>query len=571
MILFEKRGDEMRKKPLFLFFTLSFFLSSVSLVFASGIEVESRITKVTVYPDSALVSRVAAVQLNPGDYQIIFTGLVPQLDENSIRVSGSGNAKVKILGAQLKKDFQEKPADEEVEKLTRELEALTDARRRLGDEREAVLEERRFVSSLKFYAQDELPKEMARKMPSVKEVSDLARYMTETLKNNAGQIQEIDLKIREIDRKISLLQRKLGEFSQPTQLKRGIGVNVSVEKAGGLTLEISYLVFGASWAPLYDARAEFDQQKVEVISYGLVRQVTGEDWKDVELTLSTSRPTRSGRLPDITSWFVRPYEPPQVLRRKDKMVAMADMEMLEEAKGFGPMAAQPALNALTKEEPAQMSYAQSAQTALSLSYKIRTKASVKSDGSEERLPIFSQQLKAEFKYAAYPKVSSLAYLRAHVTNALDLQMLPGRVNVFLDNEYVGASQVPLIGPGETFDLSLGVDESVKVKREILEKKVDETLLGNIPSSVKRVDFKYKITLENYKSRKIILEFFESLPVPQDDRIKVKIDSPSIPVKDKDWKDQLGVWRWEIGLEPRAKKEVYFSYSVEFPKSMRVEV
>jgi uncharacterized protein (TIGR02231 family) len=135
---------------------------------------------------------------------------------------------------------------------------------------------------------------------------------------------------------------------------------------------------------------------------------------------------------------------------------------------------------------------------------------------------------------------------------------------------VGTSSIDNIGPGEEFDLYLGVDENVKVKREQIEKKVDDVLIAGIPASNRRTTFKYKTTIENYKKRKIKIIFFEAMPVSEDERIKVKVTSVSLEPKEKDWKDRKGIWRWELELEPKEKKEILYTFSIEHPRNMQVE-
>jgi len=144
------------------------------------------------------------------------------------------------------------------------------------------------------------------------------------------------------------------------------------------------------------------------------------------------------------------------------------------------------------------------------------------------------------------------------------------MNIFLEGDFVGTSSIDNIGPGEEFDLYLGVDENVKVKRECLEKKVDDVLIAGIPSPTRRTTFKYKTTIENYKNKKIKVLFFEAMPVSEDERIKVKIANVSLEPKEKDWKDRKGVWKWELELEPKQKQEIFYTFSVEHPRDMQVE-
>ncbi|MGB5107525.1 MAG: DUF4139 domain-containing protein [Candidatus Zixiibacteriota bacterium] len=48
----------------------------------------------------------------------------------------------------------------------------------------------------------------------------------------------------------------------------------------------------ATWSPSYDA-CLLDSNRVEISYFAQVVQRTGEDWNDVELTLSTAQPNRA--------------------------------------------------------------------------------------------------------------------------------------------------------------------------------------------------------------------------------------------------------------------------------------
>lgn len=179
-------------------------------------------------------------------------------------------------------------------------------------------------------------------------------------------------------------------------------------------------------------------------------------------------------------------------------------------------------------------------------------------------------MSAEFEYSSYPRVSPFAYLGSRVTNSKGLQLLAGRVNIFLEGDFVGFSGIGNIAPSEEFDLYLGIDENVKVKRELLEKKVDETLIAGIPSRTKKTTFKYKLTVENYKSKKIKVKLFEAIPVSEDDRIKIKINEISLEPDKEDWEDRSGIWLWELELDTQQKQEIFYTFTVEHPRDMLVE-
>lgn len=535
-------------------------LCLITYVFASEINADSRISEVTVYPDSALITRIASLKLNPGEYKVIFADIIPEIDENSLRVSSSRGAEVKLFGAQLKREFLEEAPVERVKQLKDEIRGLDDEKKKLEDAKEILNKEKQFLESIRLFSGRQIPKDLVTKMPQPQELEAMLKFLDTKLKENYSYYIECEFKIRDILEKAEVLRKQLAEISGGIKkLKRSIIVDLEVLKAGDTDLNVSYLAMGASWRPIYDARADFEKSQVELLSYGIVKQTTGEEWADAAISLSTAKPSIGGRMPYISPWVLRPYQPPIIMEKRAMLAA-------------GPPAAQ--FEAFDKdelkEEAAEREYAKAEEKGIAVVYKLAQRANIKPDGSEHKLVISGQNLKADFEYSSYPRSGGYTYLGSRVSNAKDLQLLSGRVNIFLAGDFVGTSHIDTIGPGEEFDLYLGVDENVKVKREQIEKKVDETIIGGIPSPTKKTTFKYKLTVENYKSKKIKVRLFEAMPISQDDRIKVKPGQVNLEPKEKDWKDRKGVWLWEMELEPGHKQELIYSYAVEHPREMLVE-
>ncbi len=556
------------KRMLPFFLAVGFiFMGGISQALAEDIQAQSVISKVTVYPDSALLTRAASLKLSPGEYKVIFPNIIPEVDENSLRVTASDTAAVRLFGAQLKREYLKELPSEQVQQLKDQIQKMQDEYKALENQQQVLSETKNFLDSLRIFTHDQLPKDLITKVPSAKELDETYGFLGSKLKENYSQVLENELKKRDLSEKISAARRQLAEMSGSVQkLKRSITVDVEVLKASTFELSISYLVGGAYWQPVYDARAAFDRSEVELVSHGIVRQSTGEDWQDVEMTLSTAKPAIGGRMPYVEPWFLRPYIPrPAMVAESMPMKGMMQRQAFnKEALDKDEMA----VGGVELEEKAK--YAVVEQKGIAVAYKLPRKATVKCDGSDNKLAVSSQILKADFEYSSFPRAILTAYLGSRVTNADNLQLLAGRVNIFLDGDFVGISSIDNIGPAEQFDLYLGADENVKVKRDLVEKKVDETLIGGIPSPTKKTTFKYKLTVENYKSKNIMVKLFEAMPVSEDDRIKVKIDKVSVEPVKKDWKDRKGVWLWELSLAPKAKQEIFYTYTVEHPRDMQVE-
>jgi len=546
-----------------------FLIFNISLCFAEVIQTNSRITQVTVYPGSALITRIANLKLTAGEYQIVFPKIIPEVDENSLTVSGEGKAQVKIFGAQIKKEFLEKAPSKQIKELEEQIQGVNDLITNLNNRQDVLREEREFLNSIKLSAGEQIPKDLITKFPSVSELDSLDKFLVTKLQGNQNLQQEIAIKIRQSKKKKNALEKRLRDMTRGIKkLRRSILVELEVVKSGDLDLAISYLVRGVSWRPIYDARASFDQNNVELVFYGLVKQTTGEPWEDVELLLSTAKPSVGGKMPELHPWLLKPYQPHRARRKvwgalKEEMDYVGRQYMAGDEK-FDKERPEPTT------APAEMIFAEAKEKGTAVVYKVKRKTTIKSDGTEHRVPILSQFLSAKFEYAATPKLSNYAYLMSKVKNSKEGQLLPGRVNIFLEGDFIGSSSIPkAIGAEEEFDLYLGIDEGITVKRKKLEEKIDETLIAGLPSRTKAISLKYKLIVENYKSKKIKVNLYDQIPVSEYDQIVVKKVKFSEDPKIKDYLDRKGVMRWEFELEPRKTKEITLFYIIEHPRKMRI--
>jgi uncharacterized protein (TIGR02231 family) len=71
-------------------------------------------------------------------------------------------------------------------------------------------------------------------------------------------------------------------------------------------------------------------------------------------------------------------------------------------------------------------------------------------------------------------------------------LLPGKANIFRDNIFVGTTQLENIAPGQEFKLNLGIDEGLKIERDLVERQVDKKLIGN----QRRITYSYRLIITN---------------------------------------------------------------------------
>jgi uncharacterized protein (TIGR02231 family) len=127
-------------------------------------------------------------------------------------------------------------------------------------------------------------------------------------------------------------------------------------------------------------------------------------------------------------------------------------------------------------------------------------------------------------------------------------------------------------PGEAFTLSLGVDDSIAVKRRIVKRFTEET---GLTSSGRRVTHEYLVTLTNNKKTAERIVVREPTPVSRDEKIVVKVITPaerdisSATVQKEIAREADGILAWRIDLKPGEKREVPIKLTIEHPADLNV--
>jgi uncharacterized protein (TIGR02231 family) len=364
-------------------------------------------------------------------------------------------------------------------------------------------------------------------------------------------------------REIEAVRARLNQVQHGQQQERR-EIRVAVEAAAetDLDLEVIYAVWGASWEPSYDIRLAADGG-VSLSYLAQVHQQTGEDWPAVQLALSTARPAVNATIPELQPWYIdipRPKPPPMPMMA---MRAMAPAAAAPQAFG----GADTEMMALMDEAPAAPPAAKVAEATIessgaTVTYRVARPVAVPSDGSPHRSAVTMLDLGARLDYVTAPKIAAEAYLRARVTNSSAFVLLPGWANIFHDADFVGRTYLETIAPNEEFEAQLGVDDRVKVERELSGRTVDKTLIGN----TRRTQFAYTITLINLLATPARVTVLDQLPVSRHEAIKVKLQDVAPKLAQQ---SDLNILTWELELKPQEKRSLSFAFVVEHPRDMTV--
>ncbi|AUI57551.1 DUF4139 domain-containing protein [Amycolatopsis sp. BJA-103] len=514
--------------------------------------VEAPIVAVTVYPHHARITRRASARLD-NETRFSFAGLPWNLDSDSVRVTGSGPAV--IAGVDVAVERHPAPADAS-------LRALTERRRAdqamVDEVADAVAAESAKVDLLTGVAKrsgGSFAKALAAgtaEPPRVAEVTDAL----------GTQLAEALGKRRELGIRLAALRDDLGALDREIQAKQGqsevdsatVTVELESQEDGAeIGLELSYVVANASWEPGYDVRVRGED--VSVTWYGRITQHTGEDWPECELALSTARPANTVEVPELDPWFldrVRPVEP--VMARAAYGSASPAGGGMPEAAGFRNLAAPaPAMAVRT---------ASAEEGATAVTYRPGRPVAVPSGAQGHRTTLAQLELTAKLGYITAPARSPEAFLRATVVNTSEHTLRPGKASVFHETEFVGTTRLEIWAPGEELELALGVDDRIRIDRELSHRTASKATL----SGVRKREAAYTTTIVNHSPREAVVTVLDQAPVSRDEAITVR-DVRAVP--DPVERTELGEITWRLTLAPGAKGVVTLGYRVDVAKGVEL--
>jgi uncharacterized protein (TIGR02231 family) len=391
---------------------------------------------------------------------------------------------------------------------------------------------------------------------------------------DAEAAQQLENEMKRVQQDIDARQRELWQ-KQGDQAPDRLAAVVSIElaQAGEFELELSYLVTNASWYPQYDVRVQMNEDQsigeVELTYTGMVQQTTGERWENVSLALSTARPSLAAVLPELDPWYLNVYAPPPPMPARFGGAQMASSAIAPHAlvRAKKPLSADGFEDkelSIPVAAPASIATATVEHTGTSIVFHVGRSVDIPSDNTPHKTTIARDNLPCSFDYVSAPAIEEYAHLRATITNISAHVLLKGSASIFLSGEYVGTTQIKQTAPTEEFKVFLGIDDSIKIKRELIERSVDK---GNIlQNDIRRITYAYRITVHNYAtvSKKIVVR--DRLPVAQHERIKIKNQTIQPPPAER---TKLEIMVWRFPLPADGEQKIEYRFIVEHTQDMQV--
>lgn len=509
------------------------------------VNVETEVTGVTFFEDRAEVTRIARVTVPAGRCRVQARGLTLLVDDRSLVCKPKGASPVQIVFSRVRRTVEDVAAAsaDEVRALEGELEVardrLTRADRRLAA---AQVEGERAKAMMQSWTQ------MVGGVPSRAEAAKaelegayeaIDAETTRLLEAyHAQRVERTDAQTAQSRAEFRLGQ---GRVVKP-RYEAFAEIELTSDAVAEITIEVVYRTPCALWRPEHLARLTRNDDgtagEITITTMATVWQATGEVWKDVPCRFSTARPTRSASAP---------------LLREDVLVSRkkTDAERKQVVVEARDQAIQLTGVERGKREVDEMPGVDDGGEAQWLDGKVP--ATIPSNGQPVRVEIGSRKVPVKVERVCFPERGAGAHLRANGTLPGPGPLLAGPVTVGRETEIVGKAKTEFVGAGEPFEMGFGVDDGLRVRRRVTEKRKTGTISGT-----QTVNREVTLFVSNLGNAGKSLAIVERVPVSEIEDLTVEVarqQGMRFDARD-------GFATFDVAIAPHATREVVLAYTIE---------
>ncbi|AYU80896.1 Domain of unknown function (DUF4139) [Leishmania donovani] len=349
-------------------------------------------------------------------------------------------------------------------------------------------------------------------------------------------LAELRTKLADVEERLEEAQQRLSDLGgdsgvrlhTKSALEATLVVGAGVVSGTKLMVELSCVVSGAGWSPLYDLRVNYAESKLEVLYSANVHQCTSLDWEKVRLRLSTATPHAGASPPPLwprwTIWTRPPAPAMGALRggplARRRMGANSIFFTAPNTKENFAAPVTPMVEAACVEGCGSSSNA--------TVYAIPGLATVRHNNADVKVTVAREKFPARLRFVCVPKVDPLVHLSATAVNATDYEFIAGPSKVFYGNTFVNQSQLGHVSPGEEFEVSLGTDETVKVSRTLV-RRAESEKTSVFSSTKSQLRYHYAYTVECFalpSDAPVTVVVKDNYPVSDDADVDVVLEQPT---------------------------------------------
>jgi uncharacterized protein (TIGR02231 family) len=163
-----------------------------------------------------------------------------------------------------------------------------------------------------------------------------------------------------------------------------------------------------------------------------------------------------------------------------------------------------------------------------------------------------------------PALSHSAYLVAEARNTGPTPILRGQAHLFAGPDLVGQAEIPTTGRGGVLVLPLGIDDAIRVERNVKTVSSERGVFSRLDVSA----YDVAIELLNTRTSAMAVRVFDEIPLASQSEVAVALDAVDPPVTRTAASKDDGGLEWELNVAPGARQTVHFRYEFARPKGWK---
>ena len=518
----------------------------------------SRIARVTVYPGSATVERVAKVPA--GARSLTLSCLPASLDVQSLQINADPAVRVGEFNVLTESRDMVSACASPLDGRIRELEDQIAGVKAESSALQLVDGYLRSVANVGTAPSDPAAANRSASTgpaPTPAQITATADVLRKSGQDSFARAHQLQRKQEALQLALRPLVAERDRVASQRTWVVSVTINLATEREAELRL--SYQVRGPGWQPSYRATLDATNSTVLLERQALVAQNSGEDWSNVQLTLSTGQPGRAtqGQLP--RPWWLNVAPPPQGAPSPAPVMAMA----------MAPSPQIASSRSSVEQEAMPIFDVSAIDKGFATEFSVPQRITVPSSGQRVTLALGNHSAPATLITRAAPAMEEAAYLVAHIAQPPGVWPA-GAAGLYRDGAFVGAGRIdfgtPSAGaPAGSTSLSFGRDELVTVRAEPV-----QDLTGSSGFTGSRVERKTRraYSVQNRHTTGITLQVLHAAPVSRNEKIEVESRYQPQPTE-LTWNRSPGTVAWQEPLAAGATAQFSAEHTIRYPKDIEL--
>lgn len=485
---------------------------------------KSVVKEIAVYRNGCFIKRSGTIDLKQGKHTVIIDYLPQSLDSSTLALYLPENTSGSNVQVELLDEEERIKITEEINKKIRNVDNNIQIR-------QSQIE--MWNKNADFSAKDTL---------SIEQMADYIEKLPDRLNKIYEEIDKLEKERYELEKQLEDKNKEANCYV--------VKADIDAKEDSECQYAVRYFDPNANWYPIYEIHTSEDND-LSILLKAKVTHYINEDFKDVKISLFSSNPTVSANIPVLHPSRINFYSP----RQADKMMfagasantmIYGDAQAIEEVS-FSKVSSP---GASVKQEDSMMEYE------LDGLWTIESEKPLSVDLSENRIP-------CRYHVIAIPKMDDCAYLAAEVNTSDISDLIECSAKIYHKGTYIGEIYLSPDLDEDKYDISLGRDETIKLKRNQKKKYTSNVLLKN----QKKTEYEYELKITSTKNKPFPVTLIDQIPVSQDKSIVVDATNLSKGKLDED----TGKITWDFDIEPSENKVIDLAYSVSWPKDRMINI